>query len=171
MPTTPQPGHSSGKKFSQHAQNTQKSAFFHQQGEFCHGNAPTSVRLANFVPDDAPKPLRQARSVRPSAVRSHVNPLAHTSTGYSIDGQAPHTGPARPGCGARGRWWGLAGLRDRPRRAVRLACADLAGGPPPTSTQSSPAVATGSPRAHTAARRLHEHITRPRPVTRPRPRE
>ena len=27
------------------------------------------------------------------------------------------------------------------------------------------------PRAHTAARRLHEHITRPRPVTRPRPRE
>ena len=37
MPTTPQPGHSSGKKFSQHAQNTPKSALFRQQGEFCHG--------------------------------------------------------------------------------------------------------------------------------------
>ena len=36
-PTTPQPVPISGKKFSQHAQNTQKSAFFHQQGEFCHG--------------------------------------------------------------------------------------------------------------------------------------
>ena len=34
------------------------------------------------------------------------------------------------GCGARGRRQGLAGLRDRPLRAV-LACGDLAGGPPP----------------------------------------
>ena len=84
----------------------------------------------------------------------------------------------RPGCGARGRWRGLAGLqadaqscrtailphwcggRRRDRRAWsrcrwvaagpgrasrsttpsrRLACDDLAGGPPPTGTQSSPA--------------------------------
>ena len=44
-----------------------------------------------------------------------------------------------PGCGARGRWRGLAGLRDRPLRAVRLACGDLAGGPPPTGAPSSPA--------------------------------
>ena len=43
----------------------------------------------------------------------------------------------------------------------RLACGDLAGGPPPTGTHSSPAVATGSPRAHTAARRLHEHTKQP----------
>ena len=35
--TTPQSGHASGKKFSQHAQNTPKSALFRQQGEFCHG--------------------------------------------------------------------------------------------------------------------------------------
>ena len=33
----PQSGHASGKKFSQHAQNTPKSALFRQQGEFCHG--------------------------------------------------------------------------------------------------------------------------------------
>ena len=54
-----------------------------------------------------PKLLDRARSVRPQAVCSHVQPLAHTSTGYSMDGRAPHTGPARPGCGARGRWRGL----------------------------------------------------------------
>ncbi len=62
-------------------------------------------------------------------------------------------GPSR---GAGGRWWrrtagvedtgrncrgaggqrqGLAGLRDRPLRA-KLACGDLAGGPPPTGTHS-----------------------------------
>ena len=82
-------------------------------------------------------------------------------------------GTRGPGCGARGRWRGLAGLRhdrtpsaagvegagvsggpgcgaggwrqgqggprDRPLRAFRLACGDLAGGPPPTGTPSSPA--------------------------------
>ena len=47
-------------------------------------------------------------------------------------------GAGGPGCGARGWWRGLAGLRgDAPSR--RLACGDLAGGPPPTGTQSSPA--------------------------------
>ena len=46
---------------------------------------------------------------------------------------------ARPGCGGRGRRQGLAGLRDRPLRAIRLACGDLAGGPPPTGAPSSPA--------------------------------
>ena len=45
----------------------------------------------------------------------------------------------RPGCGGRGRRQGLAGLRDRPLRAIRLACGDLAGGPPPTGAPSSPA--------------------------------
>ena len=44
-----------------------------------------------------------------------------------------------PGCGAHVRRWGLAGLRDRTLRAVRLACGDLAGGPPPTGAPSSPA--------------------------------
>ena len=104
----------------------------------------------NFVTDSAPKFLDRARSVRPQAVRSHVNPLAHTSTGYSIDGRAPHTGPARSGCGARGWWRGLAGLPDRSLRAFRLACGDLAGGPPPTGTQSSPA------RQHTTRRPEHQ---------------
>ena len=44
-----------------------------------------------------------------------------------------------PGCGAGGRRQGQGGPRDRPLRAVRLACGDLAGGPPPTGTPSSPA--------------------------------
>ena len=37
-----------------------------------------------------------------------------------------------PGCGGRGRRRGLAGLQDRSLRAVRLACGDHAGRPPPT---------------------------------------
>ena len=45
---------------------------------------------------------------------------------------------AGPGCGARGRRQGQGGPRDRPLRA-KLACGDLAGGPPPTGTTSSPA--------------------------------
>ena len=44
---------------------------------------------------------------------------------------------ANPGCGARGRRQGLAGLRDRSLRAFRLACGDLTGGPPPTGAPSS----------------------------------
>ena len=46
--------------------------------------------------------------------------------------------PAGPGRGAGGRRQGLVGLRDRPLRA-KLACGDLAGGPPPTGTHSGPA--------------------------------
>ena len=46
---------------------------------------------------------------------------------------------ADPGCGARRRRQGLAGLRDRSLRAFRLACGDLAGGPPPTGAPRSPA--------------------------------
>ena len=43
---------------------------------------------------------------------------------------------AGPGCGAGGWRQGQGGPRDRPLRAVRLACGDLAGGPPPTGTHS-----------------------------------
>ena len=96
---TPKPG--------QNSPGTRKTA---QIPRFC-------ASRGNFVTDSAPKLLDRARSVRPQAVRSHVHPPARTSTGYSIDGRAPHTGPARPGCGARGRWRGLAGLRDRSLRA------------------------------------------------------
>ena len=46
---------------------------------------------------------------------------------------------AGPGRGAGGRRQGQGGPRDRPLRAFRLACGDLAGGPPPTGAQSSPA--------------------------------
>ena len=52
---------------------------------------------------------------------------------------------AGPGCGARGRWRGLAGQRvDAPSRR-------LAGGPPPTGTQSSPAQRAAA----------HQHTQRP----------
>ena len=45
-------------------------------------------------------------------------------------------GTGGPGRGAGGWRQGQGGPRDRPLRAVRLACGDLAGGPPPTGTQS-----------------------------------
>ena len=50
---------------------------------------------------------------------------------------------AGPGRGAGGRRQGQGGPRDRPLRAVRLACGDLAGGPPPTGTHSGPAPQPG----------------------------
>ena len=43
---------------------------------------------------------------------------------------------AGPGRGAGGWRQGQGGPRDRPLRAFRLACGDLAGGPPPTGTHS-----------------------------------
>ena len=59
--------------------------------------------------------------------------------------------PAGPGRGAGGRRQGQGGPRDRPLRAVRLACGDLAGGPPPTGAHSGPAqkthAAPGTPAA------------------------
>ena len=61
------------------------------------------------------------------------------------------------GCGAGGRWQGQGGPRDRALRA-ELACGDLAGGPPPTGTHT-PATTTST-----------HNDTRPRPVSRPRPR-
>ena len=54
-----------------------------------------------------------------------------------ISDQAPPVWRAPEGAG--GWRQGLAGLRDRPLRAFRLACGDLAGGPPPTGTHSGPA--------------------------------
>ena len=77
---------------------------------------------------------------------------------------------ASPGCGTRGRRQGLAGLRYRSIRAVRLACGDLAGGPPPTGAPSSPAhghTKQPDPRAHQAAR-PHSRIRR-RPEHQPDP--
>ena len=62
------------------------------------------------------------------------NDEQHTST----PGPAGVEGAGGPGRGAGGRRQGLAGLRDRPLRA-KLACGDLAGGPPPTGTHSGPA--------------------------------
>ena len=72
-----------------------------------------------------------------------VVPHCGACCGASGPGQGAHaqyrparseavTWPTGPGCGGRGRRRGLAGLRDRPLRAVRLACGDHAGRPPPT---------------------------------------
>ena len=73
------------------------------------------------------------------------------------------------GCGAGGWWQGQGGPRDRPLRA-KLACGDLAGGPPPTGAQSSHGREdAGRPRAarRSGGGRPHRTATgRPRALTR-----
>ena len=54
-------------------------------------------------------------------------------------------GSGGPGRGAGGWRQGQGGPRDRPLRAFRLACGDLAGGPPPTGTHSGRAPQPGPP--------------------------
>ena len=51
-------------------------------------------------------------------------------------GPGGHGRASGPGSGAGGWRQGQGGPRDRPLRAFRLACGDLAGGPPPTGTHS-----------------------------------
>ena len=60
-------------------------------------------------------------------------------------------GSGGPGRGAGGWRQGQGGPRDRPLRAVRLACGDLAGGPPPTGTHSGPALQGRPPAPGTPA--------------------
>ena len=67
---------------------------------------------------------------------------------------------AGPGRGAGGWRQGQGGPRDRPLRAFRLACGDLAGGPPPTGTPSDLALRRPEhPWGHTATQ---QHKTSPR---------
>ena len=63
------------------------------------------------------------------ASRRHAEPIISTPCSTCVEGAGG------PGRGAGGRRQGLAGLRDRPLRA-KLACGDLAGGPPPTGTNT-----------------------------------
>ena len=68
--------------------------------------------------------------------------------------------PAGPGRGAGGRRQGLAGLRDRPLRA-KVVCGDLAGGAPPTGTNtqaqtlSHKRIGTTKPPGPTGGRAAH----------------
>ena len=155
-------------------------------GEFCPGRRSEAATPGTFCPAISCTLAR-------SPTGSYVHRLLHRWAGTTH--------------GASEAWlrcpWAVAGP-GRASRSItpsrRLACGDLAGGPPPTGTHSSPAtarahkaarrlhghtqqpggctgthsspaVATGSPRAHKATRWLHGNATRPRPVSRPRPRE
>ena len=112
--------------------------------------APEGPEGTGGLRDNAPRHTPACQS--PPMWRAPEGPvgLAAVPVGGGGAWTAPHStegatgvegagGTRGPDCGARGRWRGLAGLRDRPLRAVRLACGDLAGGPPPTGTHSSPA--------------------------------
>ncbi len=74
-------------------------------------------------------------------------------------------GPAGPGRGAGGRRQGQGGPRDRPLRAVRLACGDLAGGPPPTGTHSGPAHQGTATRRPEICRGNKQQAERPPPTS------
>ena len=87
----------------------------------------------------------------------------HSSRHGRRAGRAPHRrcgGHRGPGRGAGGRRQGLAGLRDRPLRA-KLACGDLAGGAPPTGTNtqaqtlSHKRIGTTKPPGPTGGRAAH----------------
>ena len=87
--------------------------------------------MANFVPFSSAsnRAWRTLYRMRGREGASH-----HRTTG--LTGAEGAGGTCR---GAGGRRQGQGGPRDRPLRAVRLACGDLAGGPPPTGTHSGPA--------------------------------
>ena len=140
-----------GTKLSLHGQNSPNSTFLGEQGEFCHGQRPKAPRPGTFCPTTSCTLVR-------SPTGSHVHRLLHRWA------DATH--------GASEAWlrcpWVVAGP-GRASRSItpsrRVACGDLAGGPPPTGTQSSPAGATGRPRAHKAARpwprAAHGHTKQP----------
>ena len=85
---------------------------------------------------------RVACGARPRCRRAAAGP-GQTTSQRTEQHQRPGTtgvegagGTGGHGRGAGGRRQGEGGPRDRPLRAVRLACGDLAGGPPPTGTHS-----------------------------------
>ena len=99
------------------------------------GQATAPVVGGGAWPDNEP--------TRP-ATRQHTRP--HWCGGRRRDRRARLRHPravAGPGRGAGGWRQGQGGPRDRPLRAFRLACGDLAGGPPPTGTPSDLAHRSG----------------------------
>ena len=104
---------------------------------------------------------RVACGARPRCRRAAAGP-GQTTSQRTEQHQRPGTtgvegagGTGGHGRGAGGRRQGQGGPRDRPLRAVRLACGDLAGGPPPTGAQSSPA------QKHTRRPEHQRHSTSP----------
>ena len=86
-------------------------------------HSPTAQKQRN-INDPISKPETSSRELRAKLLGS--GPCRPEAAAW----------PAGPGRGAGGRRQGQGGPRDRPLRAVRLACGDLAGGPPPTGTHS-----------------------------------
>ena len=96
------------------------------------GNAQTDIATA-------PKNCAKNAHFAPAKATAVSTPHRHKCAKATEVSDNPSACPTGPGCGAGGRRQGQGGPRDRPLRAVRLACGDLAGGPPPTDTHSGPA--------------------------------
>ena len=135
-------------------------------GEFCHGHAPKSARLANFVTD---MPRSSSTGHVLSDHKLYARTLTHRLTrppatpsmgGRHTRGQR---GLAAVPVGGGGAWPGFEIDHSEPKARVwrsrgRAAAHGHTQQPGDcTSTQSSPATA----RAHTAARRLHGHTQQP----------
>ena len=149
-----------GTKLSLHRQNGPNSTFLGEQGEFCHGNAPKSARLANFVTD-------MPRSSSTGHVLSGHKLYARTFTHWLIRPPATpsmgrhHTrgqrGLAAVPAGGGGAWPGFEIDHSEPKARVWRSRGRAAahghtqqpgrGHGQPTGTHSSPAAA----RAHNEA--------------------
>ena len=108
----------------------------------CQAIAPSPARLEGAGGTGGPG--RGAGGRRQGLVGLRADAPSHTQQ-HGAAGVEGAGGTGGPGRGAGGWRQGQGGPRDRPLRAVRLACGDLAGGPPPTGTHSGPAH-SGRPR-------------------------
>ena len=153
-----------------------------------HFSPAKAMAVSNHRASSPAAPTRSARGRRrdPISTHSHAIPPTHTSRldTQSLKFQAIHRatnhrrqttrqharphrcgGRRRPGCGARGRRQGQGGPRERPLRA-KLACGDLAGGPPPTGAPSSPAPrSTTRPWGASTTRQRVGRLAAPHPST------
>ena len=153
-----------------------------------HFSPAKAMAVSNHRASSPAAPTRSARRRRrdPISTHSHAIPPTHTSrldtqslkfqaihraTNHRRQTTHQHTRPhrcggrRRPGCGARGRQQGQGGPRERPLRA-KLACGDLAGGPPPTGAPSSPAPrSTTRPWGASTTRQRVGRLAAPHPST------
>ena len=103
---------------------------------------PSTGTSATKLTQQATKPQFQAILSAQGELFRACRRRPSSALPISTPGPLVWRAPEGPKCLAAvpvGRRQGQGGPRDRPLRALRLACGDLAGGPPPTGTHSGPA--------------------------------
>ena len=111
--------------------------------DVCNNTHESTPKTQHARPRDAHRE-RQGLAKQQASAPSNISDLAplvwRAPEGPEGTGELQNAGPGR---GAGGWRQGQGVPRDRPLRAVRLACGDLAGGPPPTGTPSDLAHRSG----------------------------